>query len=150
MSESARNTRSPVVAAESPDLTTMGAASNGELPQRLRARLSVLAQLEPNWDGYGADRISSEILAAANAIALWMAETLPFVSDEPPDVTPMTGGRLQFEWHRGSRSLEIELESPTRIHYLRWDSEAGLDDENFVPTADREQVAELIRWFVEG
>ena len=41
-----------------------------------------------------------------------------------PSVVPMTRGRLQFEWHRGNRSLELEFESIGRIHYLKADDDS--------------------------
>ena len=118
--------------------------------ERVAERLCELSLLEANWDGYGAEPLSPEILAAATEFARWMSIETRFAAEQEPTITPMTGGRLQFEWHHGPRSLELEFESPTEIHYLQWDSEAGLENEDVIPLADREAIAELMGWFAEG
>ena len=67
-----------------------------------------------------------------------------------PAVVPMRKGNLQFEWHDGPKTLELEIESPGTIHYLKWHSEAGIEEEEICLIADTEIVTRLIEWFVEG
>ena len=67
-----------------------------------------------------------------------------------PAVVPMRKGNLQFEWHDGPKTLELEIENPAIIHYLKWHSEAGIEEEEVRLIADTETVTGLIEWFVQG
>ena len=105
--------------------------------------LDQLSKLRVGWNGNGATRIEPDIIESAKR----------FISDMPgnivsaPQVVPMTRGRLQFEWHSGDRSLEIEFEDPERIHYLKWDSLAEIQEEAVIPANDHEKVLDLLNWF---
>ena len=155
MNENTRSAanRSSVARSRAAGATSTGSdargAANTCAAERLAARLSELSLLEANWDGYGAEPLSREILAAAAEFARWLSGSSS-PCGESPTITPMTGGRVQFEWHRGQRSLELEFESPTEIHYLQWDSETGVENEDVIPAADREALGALIRWFAEN
>jgi len=59
----------------------------------------------------------------------------------------MTRGRLQFEWHRGDRSLELEFETSDRLHYLKWDSDTNIEEENVISVSDTDTIHSLLRWF---
>jgi hypothetical protein len=59
----------------------------------------------------------------------------------------MTRGRLQLEWHRGNRSLELEFESPGRIRYLKVDDDSGVEEESVIPTSQTALVVALLQWF---
>jgi hypothetical protein len=100
-------------------------ACNGKNPEIVE-ELERLKDLGPNWDGYGAEPIALRTIEAAQR---FICQT-PFDLRIRPQVVPMTRGRLQLEWHRGPRSLELEFESPSRVHYLKWDSSAGLEEED--------------------
>ena len=65
-----------------------------------------------------------------------------------PAVVPMAKGNLQFEWHEGPRSLELEIESPDQIHYLKWYPEEGIEEEGFLSIRDITSAEILIRWFM--
>jgi len=112
-------------------------------------RFSVLAKLEDLralpacWNGYGAAPINPEIIRAAEDLV----HALPGDIISTPQVVPMTRGRLQFEWHSGDRSLELEFESPDSIHYLKWDSEAGVEEEDVLPITQHGKILDLLRWF---
>jgi hypothetical protein len=54
--------------------------------------------------------------------------------DGPPEVVPMTGGRLQLEWVAGSRGLELEFTDPETIHYLA--TEDGYDPDEDIYRID--------------
>ena len=62
----------------------------------------------------------------------------------------MTRGRLQLEWHSGERSLELEFESPSQVHYLQWDPSEGIEEEDVLPLAQKDENHSLIQWFVAG
>ena len=101
-----------------------------------------LGKLRPNWNGYGAEAIDAAVIERADQFAV----ELPL--DAPrPQVVPMTRGRLQLEWHRNGRSLEIEFETPELIHYLRCDESSGIEEEAVVAFQARRKAIRLIEWF---
>ena len=57
---------------------------------------------------------------------------------------------FQFEWHDGPRTLELEVEDPWTIHYLKWHSEAGIEEEEVCSITDAGTVIGLIEWFAKG
>ena len=105
--------------------------------------LNQLRALPVNWSGYGAIPIDHQVIRAAKDFIL----TLPSDIITTPKVVPMTRGRLQFEWHRGSRSLEIEFESSDQLHFLKWDSDVNIEEENVIPVDDTGTIHALLRWF---
>ena len=103
--------------------------------QRLRA-------LPPNWSGYGDVAIDRRVIRAAEDFIL----SLPSDIITTPKAVPMTRGRLQFEWHRGNRSLELEFETSDRLHYLKWDSDANIG-EDVISVSDTDMIHSRLRWF---
>jgi hypothetical protein len=108
--------------------------------------LDRLASLAPNWDYEGAKAIDQAIIDAARSL---MAELSPNLA-RLPKVVPMAKGNLQFEWHQGERSLELEIEDPATIHYLKWHPEEGIEEEGTFPLSEASLAVELIRWFMRG
>jgi hypothetical protein len=109
----------------------------------LRA-LQELQGFRTNWDGYGAEPLDSRNLEAARRFI----ESLPDDVAPTPMVVPMTRGRVQLEWHRGNRSLELEFETPTTIHFLQWDSDQGVEKEDIVSADQTDVLGGLLNWFV--
>jgi hypothetical protein len=115
-----------------------------QLPQiAAHASLAALKDLPPDWNGYGAAPIDTEIIASASMFINDLGAEFP----SAPVVVPMTKGRLQFEWHQGNRSLEIEFEKPQTIHYLKWDSGLGIEDEDIIDTMNERAISGLFEWF---
>jgi hypothetical protein len=106
-------------------------------------RLEQLALLPNDWNGYGACPIDPEVIRAASKFI----NLLPDDTISAPQIVPMTQGRLQFEWHRGHRTLELELETPTLIHYLKFDEDRGIEEEATLPVDDLARLVELVHWF---
>jgi hypothetical protein len=105
--------------------------------------LQELRDFKANWDGYGAVPLDPRNLDAAQRFI----EYLPDDAAPTPKVVPMTRGRVQLEWHRGNRSLELEFENPSTIHYLQWDSDQAIETEDIV-SSDRYNVLKgLLSWF---
>lgn len=111
--------------------------------QALYRSLGELRAFKSNWDGYGAIPLDPRNLDAARRFI----ESLPDGAAGQPMVVPMTRGRVQLEWHRGNRSLELEFEAPTTIHYLRWDSDQGIENEDLIPVDGADVVKSLFDWF---
>jgi hypothetical protein len=112
----------------------------------LNRELDRLGALEANWDAQGAQRISPVVIDAARRLISQLPTNLIW----RPAVVPMAKGNLQFEWHDGPRSLELEIEGPDTIHYLKWDSETGVEEEGLFSLSDRPRYVSLIRWFTKG
>lgn len=105
--------------------------------------LDELRNFKNNWDGYGAGPLDPRNLDAARRFV----ESLPENVAPTPNVVPMTRGRVQLEWHRGNRSLELEFENPTSVHFLQWDSDRGIETEDIVPIDQTERLEGLVNWF---
>lgn len=105
--------------------------------------LDRLAALDANWDGYGAAKLDRDILTAARRFAKRLASAMTV----RPLVVPISNGGLQFEWHHGSKILELEIEDPQTVHYLKWDPEKGTQEEDVFRIDDFERASDLIRWF---
>lgn len=109
------------------------------------AGIEQLAKLPADWNGYGASPIDPDVIESASKLI----NRLPADAVSPPQVVPMTRGRLQFEWHRGRRSLELEIETPTLVRYLKYDADEGIEEEATLPIEDTSGLMELLRWFHE-
>lgn len=122
-------------------------------------KLDSFKDLKPNWNTYGGLPIDPDIIKAAHE----------FLDNMPADIYfshigPCSDGTVSFEWDEGNRALELEIETPTAIHYLTYDStrkvelkgrneaRADLDryEEDIYPLADFARSVELIRWVLAG
>jgi hypothetical protein len=107
-------------------------------------RVRELANLQPGWDGYEAPSPSPALIEAiVGLVVSWPEHLAP-----RPHVSPLGSGGIQLEWVSGSRVLELEFESPERLHYLRWHPDSDVADEAVISTNDHAQTEALIRWFV--
>ena len=91
--------------------------SQRSVKERILECLDDLSSLPKNWDSYGAPRLNRRIIDATRRMVRQFSEDVHVC----PVVVPMSTGTVQLEWDVDSRSLEIELESSGRIHYLKWD-----------------------------
>lgn len=119
----------------------LGAAA--DIGRAVDAKIDRLAVLEPNWDGYGAPAINRGIIDAARQLIGRLAS----YTTVQPLVVPMSNGAVQLEWHRGQKILELEIEDPTTIHYLKWDPTTGIQEEDVFPIGNIVKAASLIEWF---
>jgi hypothetical protein len=106
-------------------------------------RIEQLADLPRDWNGYGACPIDPNVIESA----LKLIDRLPGDAVSTPQVVPMTRGRLQFEWHRGRRSLELEIETPTLVHFLKYDADRGIEEEATLPVEETSRLLDLLHWF---
>lgn len=117
----------------------MDKASVHDALRRLRA-------FEANWNGYGAAPPDQRILDTVASVI----DSIPVDAAPTPQVVPMTRGRVQLEWHRGTRSLELEFEAAGSIHFLKWDSSEGIEEEDVFSANDVSEIVGLLSWFVAG
>jgi hypothetical protein len=112
----------------------------------VESELDRLSNLAKNWDGYGAPRLDSGIIEAARGFVRALPENLAY----RPRVVPMSPDNLQFEWHHGSKVLELEFEDALTIHFLQWDPEHGIEEEDTFPVSNIGLAVDLIQWFMSG
>lgn len=105
-----------------------------------------LAGLKPNWDAQGAVSVAPALIDAARDLVSKLPSNLTW----PPSVVPMAKGNLQFEWHEGPRSLELEIEDPETVHYLKWHPEENVEEEGLIPICEISRIVDMICWFMRG
>ena len=106
-----------------------------------------IAALPENWDGEGAHSVDPRIIAKAVDFVSKLPDHLK--SHTPiPAVVPMRKGNLQFEWHNGPKTLELEIIDPGTIHYLKWHVDAGIEEEDICSISDTDAAVALIEWFI--
>jgi len=115
----------------------------------IRRQLQQLTLLADNWDGDGALAVDLEIIEAARILLGSLPRKLRDDPELLPLVTPMRTGNLQFEWHRGPKILELEIETPSQIHFLRWSTVDRIENEGTCSIDDTLTIALLTRWFLE-
>lgn len=129
-----------LIKADPEHIHTFTIKAEGEEPEWLVPTLQSLGEvlaLPANWDSYGARRIGlSSIVSALELLCITMRPETP-----APLVVPTTRGGLQLEWHTGGIDLEVEVESPGRIHARYEDNNRGVtwEDEmtfNIKPLAE--------------
>ena len=106
------------------------------------ARLDGFRELKAGWDGDGAPAIDSQIMVAARQLITDHADLIA----SPFFVFPTLDGGVQLEWSRngGRRELELELETPDKIHYLFTDEARGVSEETFCSVTDHLFIRGLI------
>ena len=75
-------------------------------------RLEQLINLPPNWDSYGAKKISPR----AAQISLQILDSVMRDTTPQPSIVPVPSGRVQLEWHTKGIDLEVEVVSPILLH----------------------------------
>ncbi len=111
----------------------------------IEQELDRLALLPANWDHEGALRIDAAIIRAAR---LYIGRLPPNIAPIPA-VVPSAAGNLQFQWSTGRRSLELEIENPSTIHYFKWDPNEEVEEEDIFSIEDTDRTVRLIQWFVD-
>jgi hypothetical protein len=107
------------------------------------AELDRLGRLPANWDAQGAQPIDSRIIEAAKTLV----RLLRYEPIGLPKIVPIRNGNLQFEWNENGRTLELEIETPSTIHFLKWDPTANIEEEDLYPIDDSDTTKTLIAWF---
>ena len=108
-------------------------------------KLDDLKQLSNGWDYDGAPPIKPDVIQAVREFV----NALPEHIATRPMVVPLSSGNVQLEWQHGGAALELEFESPSEVHYLKWHPARQIEEEQTVPTSDRDQLVGLIRWFMK-
>lgn len=113
------------------------------LTDMLRDVLS-LGQLQTNWDSYGSPPLQPLVIEGAITF-LKMLEI-----DQPPrpQICPVPGGGMQFEWHLPGRELEIEILPDGSMQYLAV-AEDNQEMEGPLPVNRPSVVRGLVSWLMQ-
>jgi len=106
------------------------------------AKLIQLANLDDNWDSYGAKKPDTVALIAATDLAHEL-----FGGYTPiPDVFPVPNGNIQLEWSIYNLELEIEVKNGTSCSAYFHDLDTGVEwDRNFTyRLADLLEVIDIL------
>lgn len=108
-------------------------------------KLNALEQLAHGWDYENAPPINRDVLQAVREFVT----SLPQHIATRPMIVPLSTGNVQLEWHHGKAALELEFESPTEVHYLKWDPDHGIEEEDVIATSRHSELVDLIRWYMK-
>ena len=117
-----------------------------DFEDRVNSEIDRLAALPENWDLERAKPIDQEIIDAAKKFIAKLSNYTRTI----PSVVPLAAGSLQFEWSEGPRTLELEIETPTTIHYLKWHPKEGIEEEDVFDINNIVRAVSLIQWFMRG
>jgi hypothetical protein len=96
-------------------------AHGQQLLRSARETLDEIAQLEDDWDSYGALRPTAAAVSAGHLLlgALW--DQLGYLVDEgtiPWAAAPLADGGVQFEWRGPGGAIEVEIGPRGTMNYL--------------------------------
>jgi hypothetical protein len=118
-------------------------ASSQDWLASAKPKITEFSGLKAGWDQEHAKQIMPTTITAA----LKLAELLATLTSQTPKIVPLSEGEIQFEWRRGRKLLALEVESPTSVHYLKWDPTTKTEDEDAISISDRTEIAKLLIWF---
>lgn len=74
-----------------------------------------LSRLSDNWDGYASPQPSKQVVdASIDLIKAILFDDLP-----SPQIVPVAGGGIQFEWSVSQRELQFEIRPDSSIEFLK-------------------------------
>jgi hypothetical protein len=118
-----------------------------DMPQLLRQmfdRLTKLAELPENWDGYGSPRLQPSAMETASDLLVMLSHLrMPM-----PHFAPVSGGGLQLEWQRDKKELELEILPSGEVSFLIVD-DTGQMLEGTLPRHLSPGIKRLAGWFKE-
>ncbi|HUY32042.1 MAG TPA: hypothetical protein VMV69_04615 [Pirellulales bacterium] len=114
----------------------------------VKDQLCAIERLTPGWDSNGADSPDPRLLRAA-----WnLLECLCEESAIPkPHVNPTRRGGVQFEWEKGPRYFELEVDSERSAAYFFDDEIAQTESEGRISVGDPlEPILKFVQRVAEG
>jgi len=107
------------------------------------SQLNAIKQLPDDWDSYGSPQLSEEVYSSAQKLIGLIQDA--FVS-QAPDVVPVSGGGVQFEWQYRGCELEIEFSSPFEVAYLKVFEDESMEEGVFSIEEMETEVRKLLSW----
>lgn len=84
-------------------------------------RVTRLADLQPDWDSYGADPPSAQAVAGAHDVLMAVNEQFAATRGEsvlPFAIAPLNDGGLQLEWRGPLAEIEVDIDPTGHLGYL--------------------------------
>lgn len=106
-------------------------------------QLNIIYNLPSNWDSYGSPSLSRELFETALKFVKYIKGS--FLESEP-DVVPVSGGGVQFEWQFGGRELEIEFSNKSMVEYLKVYEDESMEEDAFDVEKMSEEFPKLFSW----
>ena len=104
-----------------------GAAARDEWFDQVCSRLTDIDNLQPGWDGYGADKFAKKTVNFAGMLlaTVWAeAIALSF-----PNIGPMSSGAIMIEWRSRTHELTVEVNRANDVDVLIEDLRTGVSTE---------------------
>ena len=103
---------------------TRGALSDLEQPwlRSVLHEMGAIANLDKDWDGYGAGQVRTDVLWYALRLLQSVMENF-----SAPQVTPMSHEGILLEWVSDGARLEIEIEDAGEAHISYEDEISGIN-----------------------
>jgi len=109
--------------------------------EKLRSDVIEISKFKHNWDSYGAESFTKEIINEVNVV-------IDCLDDKFPEscIVPSCVG-IQLEWDNGEKALEISVEDDD-VLYLKV---IGEDVENWIEgqISDYDEINEMLGWLYE-
>lgn len=122
-----------------------------QLSYRLQKRLTAMARLLPDWDGYGAAPLSSEVFQNTRTLLNSLNQLNPLITSKllPDNVYPNSHGTLNLVWkHLRNEDCELSIEIGTKnccfLAEFPTESSEGLD---FFAPNDKNALLQIQRAF---
>lgn len=106
-------------------------------------QLNIINNLPDNWDSYGSPKLERGLFVNARQFVRFLDSL--FI-DSAPDVVPISGGGVQFEWQYGGRELEIEFSTNSIIEYLKVDEDENMEENLFSIEQMTDEIPKLFSW----
>ncbi len=107
----------------------------------LEARINDLLSLEPGWDGGFGDPPTDQSVTAGVAVIGQLVSEVAVA----PFVFPLPDGGLQFEWHAGRESVEVEVDEEGSPHALVTDRAGRITLHTVFDLGDRATISAVRR-----
>src|SRR3989442_6266099 len=107
-------------------------------------QIGEIAALPEDWDSAGSAAPRSEVVQAAIEMLLHLEHEEPPM----PQICPVSGGGIQFEWHGPGREMEIEVLPDSSVQFLTV-AENNQTFEAHLPGPDRDAIRALVKWLVQ-
>lgn len=100
--------------------------------------------LPNNWDSYGSPPPSP----VARNTAIKLITHFDFDDLPAPDIVPVVGGGIQFEWIVGQRELELEILPDGAVEFLKTEGSRPLEEGRLM--AESGHLGSLLAWLTSA
>lgn len=114
--------------------------------EELERAVNALLALSQGWDGRRARPLTEEAVEAA--IELSVGLMFQYGIPVPPQVFPLPDGGIQFEWHAGGQSVEVEVDADGSAHVLCTRQNGSVAVEGEISSDEPDSLLEAVSAFL--